>query len=164
VESSHAPGGHALVFPAGARDPRTMRKLALFALLVAVGIGAAAPARAQVAVDVRIGFPAPPPLVVVSPGVQVVPDYDEEVFFVNGWYWLRRDAVWYRTRDYRGGWIFVQPRMVPASIVRLPPGHYKHWRKDQEKAERKAWKQEAKAERKEWKEHDKAERKGHKWK
>jgi hypothetical protein len=117
-------------------------------------------ARAQVAVDVRIGFPAPPPLVVVSPGVQVVPDYGEEVFFVNGWYWLRRDAVWYRTRDHRGGWVVVPQRTVPAALVRIPPGQYKHWRKEEMKAERrerkaeeKAWKREAKEERKERKKH-----------
>jgi hypothetical protein len=117
-------------------------------------------AHAQVAVDIRIGFPAPPPLVVVSPGVQVVPDYGEEVFFVNGWYWLRRDEVWYRTRDHRGGWVMVPRRAVPVALVRLPPGKYKHWRKEEEKAERrerkaeeKAWKREAKEDRKEWKKH-----------
>ncbi|HEY6098567.1 MAG TPA: hypothetical protein VIW03_04015 [Anaeromyxobacter sp.] len=109
---------------------------------------------AQAAVDIRIGFPAPPPLVVVSPGVRVVPEYHEEVFFVDGWYWARRDAVWYRTRDHRGGWVVASPRYVPAAIVRLPPGKYKHWRKAEEKAERRAWK----AERKEAKEREKAER------
>jgi hypothetical protein len=117
-------------------------------------------ARAQMAVNIRIGFPAPPPLVVVNPGVQVVPDYDEEVFFVNGWYWLRRDDAWYRTRDHRGGWVVVPQRTVPVALARLPPGKYKHWRKEEEKAERrerkadeKAWKREAKEERKEGKKH-----------
>ncbi len=119
-----------------------MRTLILCALVVSA---VPAPALSQVAVDIRIGFPAPPPVVVVSPGIQVVPDYPEEVFLVDGWYWLRRDTVWYRTRDYRGGWVLVQPRVVPAPLMRLPPGQYKHWRKDQEKAERKAWKAEKKA-------------------
>jgi hypothetical protein len=112
-------------------------------------------AAAQAAIDVRIGFPAPPRLVVVSPGVQVVPDYPEEVFFVNGWYWVRRDAGWYRTRDHRGGWVAAPPRYVPASIVRLPPGRYRHWHHEEAKAERRAWK----AERKEHREREKAERK-----
>lgn len=145
-----------------------MKNLILSALVVAF-VAPAAPARAQVAVDVRIGFPAPPPLVVVTPGVQVVPDYDEEVFFVDGWYWLRRDASWYRTRNYRGGWVAVPPRAVPARLVRLPPGEYKHWRKEQEKAQReaekadrKAWKEQAKADRKAWKDQEKAEEKAHK--
>jgi hypothetical protein len=114
--------------------------------------------RAQVTVDIRVGFPTPPPLVVVSPGIQVVPDYGEEVFFVDGWYWLRRDTVWYRTRDHRGGWVVVQPRYVPASLVRLPPGQYKHWHKAEEKAEKRAWKADQKA----WKEEEKAERKANK--
>jgi hypothetical protein len=118
-------------------------------------------AEAQVAVDVRIAFPSPPPLVVVSPGVRVVPDYDEEVFFSDGWYWTRRDAAWYRTRDHRGGWVLVPVRHVPPALVRLPPGQYKHWRKDQEKAEKRA----AKAEQKSFKEQEKAEKKrGKHWK
>ncbi|WP_242392843.1 hypothetical protein [Anaeromyxobacter oryzisoli] len=129
-----------------------MKTLFLCAFVVIVS-AVAAPARAQVAVDVRIGFQAPPPLVVVSPGVQVVPDYDEEVFFADGWYWLRRDEVWYRTRDYRGGWVLVAPRAVPGSLVTLTPGQYKHWRKDEEKAERKAWKEHEKAEKKARKHH-----------
>jgi hypothetical protein len=137
-----------------------MRKSVIVCALVVSA--ASAPARAQVAVDVRIGFPSPPPLVVVSPGVQVVPDYDEEVFFVDGWYWLRSDASWYRTRDYRGGWALVPARAVPVALVSLTPGQYRHWRKDQEKAERKAWKEEAKADRKAWKENEKAEKKARK--
>ena len=117
-------------------------------------------ALAQASVQIRIGFQAPPPLVVVSPGVRVVPDYDEEVFFVDGFYWTRQDAVWYRTRDYRGGWVVVPPRRVPVALVRIPPGQYKHWRKDQEKAE----KREIKAERKAHKDQEKAYKKANKHK
>lgn len=123
-----------------------MRTLVLCALLVASL--APTPARAQVAVDVHIGFPTPPPLVVVRPGIQVVPDYEEEIFFTRGWYWLRRDERWYRTRDHRGGWVVVPRRVVPVALVKEPPGHYKHWRKEQVKAERKAWKDAEKADRK----------------
>ncbi len=123
--------------------------------VLALAFAAPTPARAQAAVEIRIGFATPPPLVVVSPGIQVVPDYEEEVFFADGWYWLRRDTVWYRTRDHRGGWVMVAPRAVPVSLVNIPPGHYKHWRKDQEKADRKAFKEAEKADRK-------AEKKGHK--
>lgn len=130
-----------------------MRTL-LLAALVAAALSPSAP-RAQVSVDVRIGFPAPPPLVVVQPGIQVVPEYDEEVFFAEGWYWLRRDERWYRARDHRGGWVLVQRRAVPVALYGTPPGHYKHWRKEQEKAERKAWKEQEKADRKAWKEHEK---------
>jgi hypothetical protein len=129
------------------RDPPLPMTNWIRTLAVALVI-APALAEAQVAVDIRIGFPAPPPLVVVSPGVQVVPDYEEEVFFSGGWYWLRRDAAWYRTRDHRGGWALVEPRLVPASLVGLPPGHYKHWRKEQAKAEKRAFKEHEKAHKK----------------
>src|SRR5438105_648873 len=78
-------------------------------------------------VEISIKFDAPPPLVVVSPGIQVVPDLDEEVFFDDGWYWTRRDDVWYRTRDYHGGWVVVEHEHVPPGLVKVPPGQYKHW-------------------------------------
>src|SRR6476469_1650203 len=52
-----------------------------------------------------VRFEAPPPMVVVQPGVQVVRDCDDEIFFSAGWYWHPGpNGVWYRTRSYRGGW------------------------------------------------------------
>jgi hypothetical protein len=89
--------------------------------------------RVGVGVDVAVPMPSirfevAPPLVVVSPGVRVVRDYDEEVFFVDGWYWCRRDHYWFRTRDYRGGWVVADRRYVPATLVKVPPGHYRHYR------------------------------------
>jgi hypothetical protein len=71
-----------------------------------------------------IRFEAPPPVVEVQPNVYVVPDRDDEVFFVDGWYWTRwNDGRWYRTRDHRGGWV---SGAAPLALVRIPPGHYKH--------------------------------------
>lgn len=98
----------------------------------------AAPAFAQVRIDVQIPLPtitfqAPPPLVVVQPGVQVVEDFDDEVFFVDGWYWVRRDVRWYRTKDHRGGWVLVDGPGVPPTLVKLPPGRYKRWKKHHER-------------------------------
>ena len=84
----------------------------------------------QVRVTVpTVRFEVAPPIVQVQPGVMVVQDHDEEVFFVDGRYWMRsNDGRWYRASDYRGGWILVEPRAVPISIVRLPPGQYKHYK------------------------------------
>lgn len=99
-----------------------------FALLTFV---CASTAFAQVKIDIvlpTIVFEAPPVLVVVQPGVQVVEDYDDEVFFVDGWYWCRRDDRWFRTKTHRGGWVFVE-RGVPMSLVKLPPGQYRRWKK-----------------------------------
>jgi hypothetical protein len=88
---------------------------------------------AQVNLQVQIGVPTirfetAPVLVEVSPGVQVVPDYDQEVFFVRGWYWHRSGPNWYRTRDHRGGWVVAHEREVPRGLLRIPPGRYRHYR------------------------------------
>jgi hypothetical protein len=97
-------------------------------LLIALCLWPAA-GSAQVQVQVAmpsIRFEVAPRLVMVSEGVQVVPDYDEEVFFVDGWYWYRRNDLWYRMRDHRGGWVLVERRYVPVTLVRIPPGKYRH--------------------------------------
>jgi hypothetical protein len=91
------------------------------------------PSAAQVNLQVQIGVPTirfetVPVLVEVSPGVQVVPEYEQEVFFVDGWYWHRGGRTWYRTQDHRGGWVVVHRREVPRGLVRIPPGRYRHYR------------------------------------
>lgn len=97
-------------------------------LLVSLGLLASV-ASAQVVVQLpvpQIVFPAPPPVVVVQPGVQVVEDYDEEVFFVDNVYWVKRGPHWYRARDHRGGWVRVDA--PPGALVRITPGRYRHYR------------------------------------
>jgi hypothetical protein len=81
-------------------------------------------------VQINVGLPTirfetAPQVVEVQPGVFVVPDRDDEVFYADGWYWTRwNDGRWYRTRNHRGGWVYVnQP---PVLLARMPPGHYKH--------------------------------------
>lgn len=114
--------------------PDTMRTM-LLTLAVLVG----APGLAQVHVSVpvppvpvppvpTVTFVQPPPLVVVQPGVQVVEDHDDEVFFVDNWYWIRRDNHWYRARDHRGGWVHVDGSGVPAPLVKVPHGHYRRYK------------------------------------
>ena len=99
--------------------------LLIFALFMQVQVRVTVP---------TVRFEVAPPMVEVQPGVLVVPDYDEEVFFVGGRYWMRgNDGRWYRANDYRGGWAAVEPRAVPAPIGRMPPGRYKHHRGKPEK-------------------------------
>jgi hypothetical protein len=131
---------------------RTMTRLLLASILF---LALPAPARSQVSVQIQLGLPAAPPLVVVQPGIQVVENWDEEVFFTGGYYWVRRDEYWYRAPRPRATFVYVEPRRVPPGLVRLPPGHYKHYRKEQAKAERKAWKAREKSEKKAWKQEKK---------
>ena len=103
---------------------------------------------AGIGVSVNIGFPAPPPLVVVAPGVQIVEDNDDEIFFNDGYYWVERDGGWYRTKDYHGHWVVVEREHVPVFIAEHHPGAYKHWKHEEhqeheEHEERKAEKHES---------------------
>lgn len=118
--------------------PRTKRLLRDVAFAFAAAfVLPHATARAQVVVvnppSVQIApptvtFSAAPPLVEVEPGVRVVEDYDEEVFVVNNQYWVRRDDHWFRASSWNGRWVYVEPRRVPSRIVRVAPGHYRHWK------------------------------------
>jgi hypothetical protein len=75
-----------------------------------------------------ITFQAPPPVVVVEPGIQVVEDQDDEVFFVNNVYWCRRGPHWYRANDHRGGWVLVDGPGVPPALVKVPAGKYRRYK------------------------------------
>jgi hypothetical protein len=68
-----------------------------------------------------------PPLVVIQPGIQVVPDVDVEVFHADGFYWTRHQGAWYRSSNPRSGWVH-HPKGVPPGLSRLPPGQYKRWK------------------------------------
>ncbi|HEX9052046.1 MAG TPA: hypothetical protein VF841_16060 [Anaeromyxobacter sp.] len=102
---------------------RLTRAAVLLAALAAPALG-----RAQASAQIRLDLPLVlPQLVVVSPGVQVVPDVEEEVFYSSGWYWVRQDGGWYRSHSPRRGWMFVEPERVPHRLVNLPPGQYRRW-------------------------------------
>lgn len=102
-------------------------------LLISVALFAQVQLQVQVAVP-QVRFEVAPPVVQIQPGVSVVQDYDDEVFVVGGLYWVRGgDGRWYRARDYHGGWVAVPPRTVPATLVRMPRGHYRHYKQKPEK-------------------------------
>jgi hypothetical protein len=111
------------------RRMKTKILMGLGAAALLLGIPAGARAQA-IRIDFGVQFPGPPPLVVVGSGVQVVPEIDEEVFFVGGWYWVRRDAGWYRARDYRAAWYPAPPQVVPVYLTRAPPGFYRRYYRD----------------------------------
>lgn len=104
-------------------------KLALTLVLAgAAALPAFARAQASASIQLNLGLPVVmPQMVVVQPGIRVVPDIEEEVFFTNGYYWCRHDDGWYRTRDVRGGWYYMEPGRVPPGLTRMPPGQYRKW-------------------------------------
>lgn len=66
-------------------------------------------------------------LVEVSPGVEVVADYDEPVFFADDYYWVNRGGIWYSSGWYGGGW--VRAGRVPEHIRGIEhPEVYRHYR------------------------------------
>jgi len=68
-----------------------------------------------------------PDLVVVSPGVQVVADYDEPVFYTDGFYWRYSNDGWYRSNNYATGWYYYE--RPPAAVLRIErPYAYSHYR------------------------------------
>jgi hypothetical protein len=85
-------------------------------------------ASAQVAVGVHFGWAAPPPLIEINPGVQIVENGDQEIFFSNGYYWFERDGGWYRSHDWHERWAPVRGWRVPSFIRNHPRGNYVHWR------------------------------------
>lgn len=136
------------------------RLIALTALVLSLA-PLAARAQASMNMNIQLGLPVAPPLVVIQPGVQVVENYDEEVFYTGGWYWVRRDGGWWRARQPRASFAYVEPRRVPPTLVRIPPGQYRHWNREQAKAERREWKERRKEEKHEWKEDRRERGEGH---
>jgi hypothetical protein len=74
-----------------------------------------------------------PELVAIQPGVEVVADADEPLFYSDGYYFLYRDGMWLRSDSYRGGFARIDVQMVPDQLRRLPePRHYAHFRRTDE--------------------------------
>jgi len=108
-----------------------MKRLLLGTILLALVLVFAIPMTARADVGISISLPplilfAGPPVMVVIPetNVYVVPDVDGEIFFYNGWWWRPWDGRWYRSRNYRSGWVYYQS--VPTFYRGIPPG----WRND----------------------------------
>jgi hypothetical protein len=112
---------------------RKMRKSCLLVIgaLLLVLTGAATQSEAGVNVNIGINLPAirfaAPPDVVVIPGtyVYMVPDIDVDVLFFQGYWWRPYEGRWYRSRDYKGSWRYIEPRRIPRGLRALPQD-YRH--------------------------------------
>lgn len=68
-----------------------------------------------------------PDLVEVSPGVQVVADYDDSVFYSDGYYWRYDGGGWYRSNNYAGGFVYWES--PPRAVISInDPYRYRHYR------------------------------------
>ncbi len=113
-----------------------------FALGVAVicsGLLLSGPARAGIDVHVDISNAPPPPTIVFQrtprqvfeprSRVYVINDPtvgDNDCFRYGGYYWLFSNGYWYRSASWRGRFVVVQPRYVPARLYQVPQQHWKH--------------------------------------
>jgi hypothetical protein len=67
-----------------------------------------------------------PELVVIRPGVQVIADSDNAIFYNDNYYWRNEGGYWYRSTSYRDGWIRVQ--VAPPAIRTIDrPTAYVHY-------------------------------------
>ncbi len=72
------------------------------------------------------GYYQEPTLVAVQPGVWVIADYNEPVFYSDNYYWAYRGGYWYRSSIYTGGWVRVHA--VPHRIRGIRHPHsYAHY-------------------------------------
>src|SRR3982751_876159 len=96
-----------------------MRSIALATVLLAAGLmtGCAATVSADA---------YPPDMVYVSPGVQVIADYDEPIFYSDRYYWRMYGGTWDRSPYYTGGWVAAVP---PPAVLHIDRPHaYVHYR------------------------------------
>ena len=67
-----------------------------------------------------------PELAYAAPGVQVIVDYDEPIFFADSFYWRFYGGGWYRSPHHNGGWVYATPPPAVRGINR--PQTYVHYR------------------------------------
>lgn len=91
-------------------------------LLIVLALASGCVVHGSTGVRVRAHAHVPAPtLVYVQPGVQVVADYHEPVFYSEGYYWRYYGGVWYRSSYHHSGWVRV--RSVPVYVSRIDRPH-----------------------------------------
>jgi hypothetical protein len=117
-----------------------MRKLAL---TVIVALTAASPVAADnLSIGVKIGLPAPPPIVVAPPPPVVItrppqlvvvpgspvfyaPGVSINFFAYAGRYYSFHEGSWFVAATYGGPWATIVPARVPQPVLAVPVGYYK---------------------------------------
>ena len=112
---------------------RKMRKSYLLVVGALLLVLTVSETHSEAGVNVNVGINLPavrfaaPPHVVVIPGtyVYMVPDIDVDVLFFQGYWWRPYEGHWYRSRDYKGRWRYVEPGRIPPGLRALPQD-YRH--------------------------------------
>uniref|UniRef100_A0A832I204 DUF3300 domain-containing protein n=1 Tax=Eiseniibacteriota bacterium TaxID=2212470 RepID=A0A832I204_UNCEI len=114
-----------------------MRRIALGLIALSLAASTNVSAETRVGIQVQIGTPPPPPVIVVreEPRVTLVPDtrvfvvvdsrWDDDCFRYGGWWWTYHRGWWYRARDWRGPYVAIESRAVPAAVFSVPAKHWK---------------------------------------
>jgi hypothetical protein len=93
-----------------------MRRFILPGLLVAaVAAGCAGTGTVGYSATVTATAPAHD-LVEIRPGVFVVANYNEPVFYADDFYWRYYNGTWYRSRHFGSGWVHARP---PIAVLRI---------------------------------------------
>ena len=92
------------------------RRIAFFLVLIAMTIALMASGCAVGYTDTYPDNGYGPDLVYAAPGVQVIADYDEPIFFSDGLYWRYSGGYWYRSPYYNRGWVTARP---PAAVMSI---------------------------------------------
>lgn len=111
-----------------------MMRLRLWVVATALAACAGGEMEGQVntTADVRV---TSPDLVAVGPGIQVIADADEPVFYSDGYYYLYRDNGWLRSDNDRSGFARIDVMAVPERLRAIPqPRVYAHYRRNSGRA------------------------------
>jgi hypothetical protein len=119
-----------------------MRRLSLWITCLGLFLALGAPlpnawARTSVSIGLSIGdrYRGPDlyfhnePRVILVPRTRVyyIADYDYDIYRYGRFWYYNYDGAWYRSRSYRGPWIFVGYRSVPQEISYVPRRYRRHW-------------------------------------
>lgn len=92
---------------------RLLMALALGTSALVAGAGCAGSGRATYVASASYSAPE---LAYVSPGVYVIADYNEPVFYSNNLYWRYNNGIWYSSNYHTGGWRYSRP---PSALVTI---------------------------------------------
>ena len=103
-----------------------MNRLILAMSLLTIGACYSEEPGVAVGVGYNAGY-ASPSMEYVSPGVQVIADYDYPVFYSDGFYWRYDGGLWYRSGYWNRGWGVSYSVPVGVRGINRPEA-YAHYR------------------------------------